>query len=241
MDRKEKEEKEEEDRRRQLVTWSTYLAGSSYLGFRGFAASRLVITVVVIGPETAVALVQLPCPAIFRPVLLKPGDSLRHIRHLPRPRALCSCFSAKTVNVLGTLQAEVRFAIAFHGICPIRPTPGSSYNVTSCCGTAGDDIGFSHRERIYQRELISRNRLNAKRPCGHSDNNPIYVIREEKPSGTANKQTPFYRRAASDTIFIRIEMQRQKWGSLHPETTPEQSNEQNPLIDRPEVAVLASK
>lgn len=63
--------------------WSTYLAGSSYLWLREFPASRLVITAVVIGPEMAVALVQLRRPAIFRPMPLKPGDSPRYIRYLP--------------------------------------------------------------------------------------------------------------------------------------------------------------
>jgi len=52
------------------VNWSTsLLAGSSYLGLRGLPAGRLVITVPVIGPETAVALVQLPWPANL-PVLV---------------------------------------------------------------------------------------------------------------------------------------------------------------------------
>lgn len=72
-------------RRRWLAAqpWNIYLAGSCLREFSW--ASRLVITVVVIGPETAVALVQLRSPAIFRPVPLKSGrDFPRHIRHLLR-------------------------------------------------------------------------------------------------------------------------------------------------------------
>lgn len=52
--------------------------------------SRLVITAVVIGPETAVALVQLRRLAILRPMPLKPGDSPRYIRHLHRRRYIPS-------------------------------------------------------------------------------------------------------------------------------------------------------
>lgn len=52
------------------------------------SSSRLVITVVVIGPETAVALVQLRSPAIFRPVPLKPGGFPAAHKALTAPRLL---------------------------------------------------------------------------------------------------------------------------------------------------------
>jgi len=101
--------------------WSTYLAGSSYLRLREFPASRLVITAVVIGPETAVALVQLRRPAIFRPMPLKPGDSPRYIRHLHRRRYM-SGFSAKTAVILGTLADRMSGSpIARH--CASRHLP----------------------------------------------------------------------------------------------------------------------
>lgn len=86
--------------------WRTYLAGTSYLRLREFPASRLVITAVLIGPETAVALVQLRHPAIFRPMPLKPGDSPRYIRHLRRCHYILG-FSAKTVAILGTRAGRI--------------------------------------------------------------------------------------------------------------------------------------
>lgn len=103
--------------------WNIYLAGSSYL--REFSwASRLVITVVVIGPETAVALVQLWSPAIFRPVPLKSGrDFPRHIRHLLR--RLLRKNGDHPQNLPGGRPARrARSPLCLHGICPIWPTPG---------------------------------------------------------------------------------------------------------------------
>lgn len=96
--------------------WSTYLAGSSYLGLREFPASRLVITALVIGPET-VSLVQLRRLAIFRPMPLKPGDSPRYIRLTSPP--LYSQFLCK--NGGHPRREDVRFAgRSLHGIRSIR-------------------------------------------------------------------------------------------------------------------------
>lgn len=85
-----------------------YISCLLFLSPASRVPSRLVITAVVIGPET-VALVQLRRLAILRPMPLKPGDSPRYIRHLHRRRYIPG-FSAKTTAILGTRRADVRLA-----------------------------------------------------------------------------------------------------------------------------------
>lgn len=109
-------------------------------GFESFQpAVCLVITVVVIGPETAAALVQLRHPCNLPAKLaLKPGDFPRHIRHLHRRRYILGFLHKNgdyPWNSPGGRPARRALAIALHGICPIRPTPGLS--MRSSCNVHG--------------------------------------------------------------------------------------------------------
>lgn len=117
--------------RRPRGSWCVYIfAGSSYLWLREFPAGRLVITVVVIGPETGGRARPITASAIFRPVPLKPGDTPRHIRHLHRRPLAILCPVPRAIpplrkngdhprNLPDGCPARRTLAIALHGICPI--------------------------------------------------------------------------------------------------------------------------